>query len=320
MSTRDKTILITGGGGFLGARLAELILEEKPEAQILLTDIVRSPRLDALEGRAEFIQADISDPQVCKDLVGSRTGTIYHLASLVSGGAERDFEAGMKANLFATIQLLETCRLQGQNPVFVFTSSIATFGGSSLPDEVDDYTYQHPQNSYGVAKVAGEQLLNDYTRKGYLDGRGVRLPAIIVRDMANTALSGYASNMIREPLAGQDYLCPVSEEMRIPLMGIKTAARLLYGLGSIEGYRLGDYRSMNGWGISPTALEIAEAVSIAAPAGKPLGRISFQPDSEVEDVISAWPRVMLGKRAEALGLPRDRGIGDVIREYLTESD
>lgn len=318
MSGRNtgKTILITGGGGFLGARLAELILAKDPKAAILLTDIDRSPRVDALAGRVEFIRADISDPGICRDLVGPHTGTVYHLASLVSGGAEKDFEAGLRANLFATIHLLEACRLRAEKPVFVFTSSIATFGGRNLPDEVDDYTYQHPQNSYGAAKVAGEQLLNDYSRKGFLDGRGVRLPAIIVRDVANTALSGYASNMIREPLAGKDYLCPVGEEMRIPLMGIATATRLLHALGTMDGALLGDYRSLNGRGISPSAGEIAAAVAACAPPERPLGSIAFRRDPEVERVVAAWPRVMHGKRAEALGLPGDRGIEAVIREYL----
>ena len=314
----QKKILITGGGGFLGARLAALILAREPAAKIVLTDIARSPRLDPLAGRVEFIQADISDPGACRDIVHIDTGTVYHLASLVSGGAEKDFEAGMKANVFATINLLESCRLRAEKPVFVFTSSIATFGGRDLPDEVDDFTYQHPQNSYGVAKVVGEQLLNDYTRKGYVDGRGVRLAAIIVRDVANSALSGYASNMIREPLAGKDYVCPVGENIRIPLMGIKTPARFLYELGTMDGSRLGDYRTLNGRGISPTAGEIAAAVAARAPRGGTPGAIRFRPDPEIERIIATWPRVMHARRAASLGLPGDAGIGDIIDEYLAE--
>lgn len=313
---RKKKILITGGSGFLGARLAARILADDPGAKIVLSDIAVGPRLDSLAGRIEFVQADIGDPAVCRNLIDSDVGTVYHLASLVSGGAEKDFEAGMRANVFATINLLEACRLRAERPVVVFTSSIATFGGTHLPEEVTDYTYQHPQNSYGVAKVVGEQLLNDYTRKGYVDGRGVRLAAIIVRDVANTALSGYASNMIREPLSGKDYVCPVGEDTRIPLMGIEKAAEFLYRLGRIDGGLLGDYRTVNGRGISPRAGEIAAAVAKKTPPGKPLGKITFRPDPEVEKIISTWPRIMRADRAVQAGLPGDASIVDIIEEYL----
>ena len=201
-------ILITGAGGFLGAHLAPFLAECEPHRTIILTDIVKGRRLDRVPPNARFVVGDLSDPEHCRKLIQEGIAIIYHLASLVSGGAEKDFGAGLRANLLVTLHLLEACRNVGMRPRFVFASSIATFGGHNLPDKVKDATFQHPQSSYGVAKVIGEQLINDYSRKGYIDGRGVRLPAVVVRDVPNTAVSGYASDIIREPLNGRDYICP----------------------------------------------------------------------------------------------------------------
>ncbi|MCX7786334.1 MAG: NAD-dependent epimerase/dehydratase family protein [Spirochaetes bacterium] len=308
--------LITGASGFLGARLAARILESEPQTHLILTDQVDSPRIDPIRSAVQFIQGDLGDPSLSHDLLSSEVDRVFHLASLVSGGAEQNFELGLKVNVYATLNLLEACRFQGRKPIFVFTSSIATFGGKEMPPEVTDWTFQHPQNSYGVAKVIGEQLLNDYTRKGFIDGRGVRFPAVIVRDIPNTALSGYASNMIREPLAGKDYVCPVPEDTRIPLVSIKTAVETLYALGTIDGSLLGDFRTVNGRGISPSAFEIALAVeSIGEKVGL-IGTITFKPDPSVEPIIATWPKFMRADRAEALGLPGDRDIQSIIEEYL----
>ena len=316
--------LITGGSGFLGARLALRLLEEEPDTHLLLTDQVYSSRLDAIRDRIQFVQGDISDPSFTRKLVSPEVDRVFHLASLVSGGAEQNFELGLRVNVYATLNLLEACRLQGNRPIFVFTSSIATFGGKDMPPEVTDWTFQHPQNSYGVAKVVGEQLLNDYTRKLFIDGRGVRFPAVIVRDVPNTALSGYASNMIREPLSGTDYVCPVPRETRIPLVSIKTAVATLMALGRIEGTLLGDFRTVNGRGISPSAEEIATAVQEGAKKAAEhkgvkeytIGRITFKPDPSVEPIIATWPKVMHAERAEKLGLPADTDILSIIEEYL----
>jgi len=215
----SRSIVITGGGGFLGARVAACLLDRFPAVRLVLTDIARTSRLSSLGGRVEYVAADLSEPDSAARVIDASTGVVFHLASLVSGGAERDFEAGLRANVYATINVFDACRLYARSPVVVFTSSIATFGGAALPNEVTDTTHQHPQNSYGVAKVIGEQLLNDYSRKGYLSGRGVRLPAVVVRDTANSAASGYASTMVRDALARRDYVCPVARDTRIPIIG-----------------------------------------------------------------------------------------------------
>ena len=309
------TIVFTGGSGFLAVRTAERILATDPNAKILLTDIAHHARLERLGERVAFKQADLSTAEACRATIPSDATAVFHFASLVSGGAEKDFDAGMRANVHLTLHLLEACRATGNTPRFIFTSSIATYGGAKLPDEIDDWTHQHPQNSYGVAKVLGEQLLNDYTRKGFLDGRAVRLPAIVVRDEANTAASGYASAIIREPLQGRDYICPVAREDRIPIMSIEVCVDLLIALAELEPNALGDFRALNGPGISPSAGEMADAVDALRAGDGLIGKIEFAPQPEIRNIISAWPKVMHAPRARALGLPGEKGIEDILARY-----
>lgn len=306
-------ILITGGGGFLGAAVAEQLLSRQPRPRVILGYRSRTPRLERLQGRATLVPADLTEPAACRALVTPDVATVFHLASLVSGGAEADFAAGMQANLHASLHLLEACRLAGTRPRFVFPSSIASFGGARLPETVTDWTHQHPQNSYGVAKVVVEQLLNDYSRKGYVDGRGLRLPAIIVRDEANTAASGYASALIREPLHGRDYACLVAPETRIPILSLRRCVALLIACAELDAAGFGDYRTLNSPGLSPSAAEIADAVRASGAPGA--GRITFQPDPAVERIVAAWPKRMEADRAKAVGLAGDASIEDIVRDY-----
>jgi nucleoside-diphosphate-sugar epimerase len=313
MDSGKGVVLITGGSGFLGVALAERILARDARRTVILSHRSRGPRLQRLEGRVVLAAADLTDAAACRGLVRPDVATIFHLASLVSGGAEADFTAGLQANVYASLNLLEACRLAGGRPRVVFPSSIASFGGARLPETVTDWTHQHPQNSYGVAKVVVEQLLNDYSRKGYLDGRGLRLPAIVVRDEPNTAASGYVSALIREPLRGIDYVCPVSPETRIPILSVTRCVELLMACAELEESLLGDYRTLNSPGLSPSAGEIADAVR---GSGRPrLGRISFQPDPAVEKIVATWPKYMAAERAQALGLAGDASIDDIVREY-----
>jgi nucleoside-diphosphate-sugar epimerase len=307
-------ILITGGSGFLGASLAGRLLSADGTGpkRIVLTDLLEHPRLAGLGRRVDFIRADLADGAACRDLIAPDVACVYHFASLVSGGAEKDFEAGLRANVLATMNLLEACRMGGRCPRFVFTSSIATFGGSNLPEEVDDLAHQHPQNSYGVAKVLGEQLLNDYSRKGFIDGRGVRLPAIVVRDEPNTAASGYASAILREPLAGRDYICPVSPDTRIPILSVGRCIAALRQLGELPPGSLGDWRTINGPSLSPSAREMADA---AARHGA-RGPVRFESDPAIQKMIASWPRRMRALRAAALGLEADRSVDELVRDYV----
>jgi len=313
-----KNILITGGCGFLGARLAVKLLERFPECRIVLADIARHPRVETLlqDKRCVFQEAWINRPDVCAALLAARPELVVHLASLVSGGAEKDFPAGLQANVYATQHLLEACREAGHVPRFVFTSSIATYGGPNLPDEIDDFTFQHPQNSYGVAKVIGELLLHDYTRKGYVDGRGIRLAAIVVRDEPNTAASGYASSIARAPLAGERYVCPVSRDTRVPVMSIKACVESLMALCTVDGAGFDDgWRTVNGPSISPTAGEMAEVVERVVAARGGNADIVFEPVEAIRRMIAAWPKSMDASRAAKLGLTGDTDYEHIVREY-----
>jgi nucleoside-diphosphate-sugar epimerase len=310
------SVLITGGGGFLGVGLAKLLLAREPGTQLIVTDIVEHSRLAALRDRLQFVRADLADAGACAALLTPDIRIVYHFASLVSVGAERDFEAGLKANVLATLNLLEACRRQGQRPRFVFTSSIATFGGCHLPPTVDDWTHQHPQNSYGMAKVVGEQWLNDYSRKGFIDGRGVRLPAIVVRDEPNTAASGYVSALFREPLHGRDYVCPVEPATRIPILSARRCVETLAALGALPAGALGDYRTINGPNLAPSAGEIADAVRAFQP--RPAGTITFAPDPAIQPMIDSWPRQLKSERAAAVGLTADTSLAEILADYARE--
>lgn len=309
-------VLITGGSGFIGVGVAEALLAANPGLEVVLTDIVDHPRRTRLGDQVRFVVADLTDPSALAGLfAGPAFGTVFHFASLVSGGAERDFDLGMRVNLYATLALLEACRAQGGCPRFVFTSSIATFGGGAVPAVCDDYTHQHPQNSYGVAKVVAEQLINDYSRKGFLDGRAVRLAAIVIRDEPNTAASGYASGLAREPLAGRDYVCPVTPETRLPLLSVRACIACLVDLAALPAGALGDFRAINSPAIAPSAAEIAATVG-AWEQDHPVGQITFAPDPQVMDIVRTWPRSLRADRARDLGLVADADYASIIRDYL----
>jgi nucleoside-diphosphate-sugar epimerase len=309
-----ERILMTGAGGFIGYQVARRLLETRPGSRIVLTDRASHPRVESLTGQTEFIEADLTDPEACRRVVTPDIATVFHFAGIVSGGAEQDFELGMKVNLHATMHMLEACRAAGRGPRFVFTSTIASFGGSDLPEVVDDWTFQHPQCSYGVAKVACEQLLNDYSRRGFVDGRGVRLAATVVRDDPHAGLSCCTSALIREPVAGHDYVCPLPPEVRMPILSARRTADMLIFLSEVGGERLGDYRTINGPNICPTMQEIADTVRKCG--AESLGTIAFDPDPAAVAVVASWPKGMKFDRAAALGLTADESLAAIVQGYL----
>jgi nucleoside-diphosphate-sugar epimerase len=191
--------LITGGGGFLGSRLAAALKARDPAADITLLDVAFPP---GLESKYRCVAGDVASPEVIGKALARDTDSIFHLAAVVSGGAEADFDLGYHVNMDGTWKLLEAARKLAKPPRIVYTSSVAAFGGK-MPDVLDDSTTPAPQTSYGTQKVIGEYLIADYTRKGYVDGRSLRLPTVVVRPgKPNLAASSFASGIIREPLAG----------------------------------------------------------------------------------------------------------------------
>src|SRR6185437_5105124 len=225
-------VLVTGGGGFIGARLTTALRAKHPDARIRLLDVAFPPQL----GKSfECITGDLASPEVIAAALGNDTDTVFHLAAVVSGGAEADFDLGYRVNLDGTRALLEACRKLARPPKLVFASSVAAFGGV-LPDILDDSTTPAPQTSYGTQKVVSEYLIADFTRKGMLDGRSLRLPTIVVRPgKPNLAASSFASAIIREPLAGQDAVCPVTPATMMPLLSPRKAVEAFLRAHDLPG-------------------------------------------------------------------------------------
>jgi D-erythronate 2-dehydrogenase len=247
---------------------------------------------------------------------------VFHLAAAVSGECEADFDLGMQANLHATQLLLESCRRTAANPVLVLASSLAVFGGSAehpLPAVVDDQTAPNPQSSYGAQKVICEQLLADYTRKGFLRGRAIRLMTVSVRPgRPNAAASGFLSGIIREPLAGQRATCPVAAGTEVALASPASAVGGLLRAASASDQDWGDRTPVNLPGLSVTVGEMVAALNrVAGPEVS--GLIDWIPDPAVAAIITSWPSRFRSDRAARLGLRADPDFSAIITQYLAES-
>ena len=287
-------ILVTGAAGYIGSALVRAL----PARDVDATD----------QSAPAPIIGNLAYPKFARSLVTREVGTVFHLASLVSGGAEQNFELGTKVNLEATHDLLEACRLAGHCPKFIFASSIAVYGGV---DEIDDATPPAPRISYGAQKLICEILIDDYTRRGYIDGRALRLPTVMVRPGgANTAVSGWASAIIREPLAGRDYVCPVRPDTRMACISVGKVVQAFLHAAALPAERLGARRTVLLEGIPVTAQQMWQAVEKRAR-----GCVKFAPDPALQAIMDAVPKATRSARAAALGFPQSRDIEEIVREY-----
>lgn|SRR5689334_14628452 len=315
-------ILITGAAGMIGrkltARLAkDASLNGKAIERLTLIDVVAPEKPRAISARVETATSDLSSPGAAAKAVGERPDVIFHLAGVVSGEAEIDFDKGYRVNLDGTRALFEAVRSAGIKPKLVFTSSIAVFG-APFPSSIPDDFHLTPLTSYGTQKAICELLLADYTRRGFFDGVGIRLPTICVRPgKPNKAASGFFSGIIREPLAGEDALLPVSENVRHTHASPRAAVGFLIHAAGLTRDQLGPRVNLSMPGVSCTVGEQIEALRRVA-GDKVVARIRRSPDELVQRIVSGWAERLDAKRANELGFKAEAAFDDIIRAHIED--
>ena len=318
-------IVITGGAGFLGTRLARAILARgtltdargsaRPVREVVLVDVASAPDLG--DARVSAVAGDLADPALIERALAADTDTVFHLAAVVSGQAETDFDIGMRVNLDATRQLLERCRRLAAPPKFVFASSLAVFGGT-LPDPVEDDAPLTPQASYGTQKAIGELLVYDMTRKGFIDGRSLRLPTVTVRPgKPNKAASSFASGIIREPLSSIDAVCPVAPQTRMWVTSPSAViANLIVGHEApASAFAL--TRSVNVPGLCVAVDEMVAALRRVA-GDTVADRVKWRYDPAIDRIVSTWPARFAPKLGHALGMRGDADFDGIVRAYIAD--
>jgi nucleoside-diphosphate-sugar epimerase len=300
-------VLVIGAAGMIGRKLARRLAGE----ELILHDVV------PFDGAS--VVSDLSAPGEAEKLVASRPQLIFHLAAVVSGEAEADFDKGYRVNLDGTRQLFEAIRNigGGYKPRMVFTSSIAVFG-APFPDAIGDEFLSAPLTSYGTQKAICELLLSDYSRRGFFDGIGIRLPTICVRPgKPNKAASGFFSGIIREPLVGEEAVLPVPESVRHWFASPRAAIGFLLHASTIDTGQLGARRNLSMPGISATVAEQIAALRRVA-GDKAAKLIRREPDPAIQRIVEGWPRNFDARRATALGFRADSSFEDIIRAHIED--
>jgi D-erythronate 2-dehydrogenase len=318
-------ILVLGAAGMVGRKLTERLLRD---GRLGKTDITRMTLQDvvapATPAKAGFpvdvVTCDFAVAGTAGKLIADRPDVIFHLAAIVSGEAELDFDKGYRINLDGTRMLLDAIRLAGggYKPRVVFTSSIAVFG-APFPEKIGDEFFHTPLLSYGTQKAIDELLLADYTRRGFMDGVGIRLPTICIRPgLPNKAASGFFSNILREPLAGKEVILPVSEEVRHWHATPRSAVGFLLHAATLDGAAVGQRRNLTMPGLSATVGEQIAALKRVA-GDEVAARIKREPDPFIMGIVDGWPRNFEPKRALSLGFTTaEKTFDDIIRIHIED--
>ncbi|HUJ99060.1 MAG TPA: D-erythronate dehydrogenase [Stellaceae bacterium] len=320
-------VVITGGIGFIGRRLAQRLLQrgtligpdgrETAIDELMLFDNVPAHPPLPPNNRLKVVAGDIADPATVRQLIDKSTGAVFHLAAVVSGQAEADTDIGYRVNLDGTRAVLETCRALGTVPRLVFASSLAVYGGD-MPPAIADDTPLTPQTSYGTQKAIGELLVNDYSRKGYIDGRCLRLPTIVVRPgRPNRAASTWVSSLFREPLSGVEVVCPVSRESVMACLSPRRLVAAIERVHDLPAAGFGFSRTVLLPGISVTVSEMVEALRRAG-GDAAVKRIRWEPDPVIQKIVDGWPRAIVAKRAQSLGIAGDADIDEIVQGFVED--
>jgi nucleoside-diphosphate-sugar epimerase len=318
-------VVITGGAGMLGKKLARQLLKQgtlaadgrpQPIDKLVLLDVVAAEGLPP-DPRVSGVVGEVYDAELMRRLISRDVGAVFHFAAVVSAGAEKDFDLGYRVNLDGTRVVLEACRALGTCPRVVFTSSIAVYGGE-LPEVLPDDQKLTPQTSYGAQKAMGELLIADYTRKGFVDGRALRLPTIVVRPgKPNLAASTFASSIIREPLSGQEAICPVRPDNWMPLLSPRKTVEAFIRAHDLPSADWGWNRSLTLPSLPAQVQDMAEALKRVAGTDA-YNRIRWRPDAMIQKIVDGWPRKLASTRAKTMGFTADDSIDTLIRAHIED--
>jgi D-erythronate 2-dehydrogenase len=311
-------IVITGGAGFLGSALVKKLLSDCQDInEIRVVDIAKLDIGADESDKVVSTVADMTNPDEIANIINENTTHVFHLAAIVSSHAEQDFDLGMSVNLKATQLLLERCRQVNPAIRFVFSSSVAVFGGK-LPDEIDAMTALQPSSSYGTQKAIGELLVNDYARKGFVDALSVRLPTVCIRPGApNKAASSFVSGIMREPLKREASNCPVDVNLPLWVSSPQTVIQNLIHASQINTEQLPGFRTLSLPGLQTCAKEMIS--SLAKQAGNDfLEYISYDKDPAIEPIVSSWPKSIDVERELSLGFKKDRDFDSILNQYIEQ--
>jgi len=315
-------VLIIGAAGMIGRKLSERLTRDgglagKPVSGLALYDVVPAAAPAGARMPVTVATGDLPAPGEADKLMAGRPDVIFHLAAIVSGEAEQDFDKGYRINLDGTRGLLEAARRAGHKPRFVFASSIAVFG-APFPEAIGDEFLTAPLTSYGTQKAICELLVSDYSRKGFLDGLSIRLPTICIRPGApNKAASGFFSNIMREPLAGKEAVLPVSESVMHWHASPRAAVGFMLHAAALDLARVGPRRALTMPGLAVTVGEQIAALRKVA-GDKVAARIRREPDPFIEGIVAGWPRRFAAERALELGFKADSSFEEIIRIHIED--
>jgi nucleoside-diphosphate-sugar epimerase len=316
----DLEIVVTGGAGFLGARLITTLLEAKDSGRAGLPVFERVVSLDLAACPVDDPSViseigDVTDPTAAELLIGPDTAALFHLAAVVSSQAEAEFETGMAVNLDGTRNLLEACRAHAKAPFVFFSSSLAVFGASCPPVVGDDQVLR-PQSSYGSQKAIGELLVADYSRKGFIKGVVGRLPTVVIRPgKPNAAASSFASSILREPIAGEMAVCTVKPDLDLWISSPDAVIRNIVTLAAMDHSKLDRQVTLNLPGITASPVQMIDALRDTF-GEETANLVKHRPDPEIEAIVASWPSRFDTVRASRLGLSGDSGLPEIIEHYV----